>query len=166
MKESLFEIKGVHRNWHRGAVAVLCVNHYGLCQGQLHSIFYAFQVIYANIDSNSNFHPSEDIEELERCREQPTLLATPTSCPLIFDSVLCFNSTLGVILYTMVENFSLKVVVNILIFCQFRRRTSIWDLSKVGCQPYWCNDAMFVMYQSLKSTIGYDLEARLAKFFH
>ena len=63
--------------------------------------------IYANINSNNNFHPSEDIEELERCREQPTLLATPTSCPLIFDSVLCFNSTLGVISYTLVENFSL-----------------------------------------------------------
>ena len=63
--------------------------------------------MYANIDFNANFHPSEDIEELERCREQPTLLATPTSCPLIFDSVLCFNSTLGVILYTVVENFPL-----------------------------------------------------------
>ena len=107
MKESPFEIKGVHRNWHRGAVAVLCVNHYGLRQGQLHSIFYAIQVIYANIDSNTNFHPSEDVEELERCREQPTLLATPTSCPLIFDSVLCFNSTLGVISFTLVGNYAL-----------------------------------------------------------
>ena len=42
-----------------------------------------------------SFSRSQDILELENCRERSTLVETPNSCPLIFDSLLCFNSTPG-----------------------------------------------------------------------
>ena len=95
--------------------------------------------------------PSQDILELEKCRERPTLLATPNSCPLIFDSLLCFNSTPGMEVWS-VETSRFAFADNVFIWC-FPFLLG-GEQTSVACPRWyqWCqtNRNLNITYKMLK----------------